>query len=91
MFRGLRNPKVQDTLTQSLSFALSVYSEKDIKALTWCSGLKLTSEIMFWLWKNKMFFSEVLKQHFYSIFFLGVESAVYKPLNAEAEAEGGKQ
>lgn len=40
--------------------------------------------------KNKRFFSEVLKQHFYSIFFLGVKSAVYKPLNAEAEAEGKK-
>lgn len=40
--------------------------------------------------KNKMFFSEVLKQHFYRIFFQGVKSAVYKPLNAEAEAEGRK-
>lgn len=40
--------------------------------------------------KNKMFFSEVLKQLLYSIFFLGVKRAVYKPLNAEAEAEGRK-
>lgn len=87
MFRGIRNPRVQDTLTQSMSFTLSVYSEKD---LTSCSGLKLTSEIMFWLWKSKMVFSDALKHHFYSIFLLGVKSAVYKPLNAEAEAEGRK-
>lgn len=35
-------------------------------------------------------FPEVFKTTFLSIFFLGAESTVYEPLNAEAEADRRK-